>query len=400
MRADFDVIVAGAGAGGAAAAYHLCQAGLRTLVVEKACLPRYKACGGAIPRTALERFPFAFDGVVEAEPSGALFLFDHHAPVKVALPGRPVVMVMRERFDAFLLSRSGAEVLDGVAVSGVAESAGHVEVRAGDRRLTGRYLVAADGATSRVARWLGLNVGQRLGGTLEAEVPLEGNGGLAARYGQQAVFLLGAIPWGYGWVFPKGEHLSAGVGRVRQGRADLRAALQREMQGLGIPLDRARIHGHPLPCYQARPWPFWRAGGRPKLATRRCLLVGDAAGLVDPLVGEGIRYALASGRLAAEAISVDDLSGYGQSIWQQIGHSLSTAAAAAKLYYRFPRLCFELGVRNPDVVEQFVGILSERFSYQGIGWRILTNTLGWAARGFPVEQDRNKMTGGKDDPNP
>ena len=118
---DFDAIVAGAGAGGAAAAYHLTRAGLKTMVVDKAQLPRYKACGGAIPRTVLDRFPFAMDGVIQAEPEKVQYEFPGRSPVEVPLPGRPVAMVMRQEFDAFLLAQSGAEVLDGTEVTGVLE---------------------------------------------------------------------------------------------------------------------------------------------------------------------------------------------------------------------------------------------------------------------------------------
>lgn len=403
---DFDVIVAGAGASGAANAYYLTQAGLKVLVVDKARLPRYKACGGAIPRVALDRFPFDFDDVIQGVPSDVRLTFSGFPAVDAPLPDQPVVMVMRSKFDAFLLSHSSAEVLDGMTVTGVSESDDrvHVEVESlcpasptrrggrrwdcskrGKRRFAARYLVGADGATSTVARSLGLRPGRRLGGTLEAQVPLNGNCTLQEEYGSRAVFSLAVVPWGYAWVFPKGDCLSVGIGRFRPGRVDLHTSLQCEVARLGIDLKGVELHGHPLPGYQAPPWPFWRGQPQERLSTRRCLLVGDAAGLVDPLLGEGIRYAIHSARLAAEFIADDDLSGYEAAIWQEIGHSLATAELTANTYYRFPRQCYQLGLQNPAVLRQLTDLLAGRFSYEGIGRRLLAITARWLIGGRKTE---------------
>lgn len=398
-RPDFDVIVAGAGAGGAAAAYYLTQAGFSVLVVEKARLPRYKACGGAIPRRTLAQFPFDFEPVIQAAPNRTSFTFPGLPEVDVDLPDQPIVMVMRSEFDDFLLSQAGAKILDGLAVSSVSEAGDRVRVTAGDTSYTARYLVGADGPLSQVARSLGLRQSRQMGGTLEAEISLDGNGALRTQYSGHAIFMMGVIPWGYSWIFPKGDYLSVGIARFRPGRVDLHSALRREMERRGISLQGTPIHGHPVPCYQAPTWPLWPEATlgplvrRPleRLSTRRCLLVGDAAGLVDPLIGEGIRYAISSARLAAEAIANGDLSGYETTVWRQIGRSLGTAGLAARIYYSLPWLGYQLGLRNPETMQHLVDVLADRTSYQGIGRKLIAAVIRRPFRGKKSATRQHKL---------
>jgi len=163
-RPDFDAIVVGAGAGGAACACYLTGAGLRVLVLERAHLPRYKACGGAIPRPTLDRLPFDLTGLIRAAPTEVRFTHPGLPAVDFSLSGTPVVMVMRAEFDAFLLERSGAEVWQATEVTAVRETGHEVQVQAGGRRVSARYLVGADGAASGVARGLGLRSSRQRGG--------------------------------------------------------------------------------------------------------------------------------------------------------------------------------------------------------------------------------------------
>ena len=370
---DYDVIIVGAGPGGASAAFFLGQRGQRVLVLERARLPRYKPCGGGVPKVTFRRFPFSFDPVVEAEPAATELHYPGQSPTKVSLDDRPIAMVRRSVFDAYILTQAAnakVEVLDDVAVTGVTEHPDGVEVTVADgRTFFARYLIGADGANSTVARALGLRKRRALGSTLEAMI--EPDEATLARWAQTSMFQYGACPGGYLWIFPKRGRLSVGIGRFWPGKADrsaepfggaqdrrsrqsLRGILVREMANFGVDLTGVRLHGHPLPFY-------WR---RELLHTTRCLLVGDAAGLADPLMGEGIRFAVYSAEMAAQAITRDDLAGYTRRVQRTIGNDHLWAKKVAWVLYGFPRLSWQWGIRNPRLIRALVDVLRERRSYR------------------------------------
>src|SRR4029453_9204412 len=175
----------------------------------------------------------------------------------------------------------GAEFRDGVKVA-----FDNGDVLVDGERIAARVLVGADGANGATARAFGLAVGHGYGGALE------GNAAYASRYRGKLVLELGVVPGGYGWVFPKGDHVNVGVGGWESEGPRLREHLERACAGYGLPAERLEaLRGYRLPM----------RGLRDPVSRGRAILVGDAAGLVDPLSGDGVYEGFVGARLAGGA---------------------------------------------------------------------------------------------------
>ncbi len=352
MADRYDVVIVGAGPAGAMAAYQLGRAGCRVLVIERERLPRYKPCAGAIADNVLSALPAPCAEAVERRVTRVRFQLGTEEEAEHELYGTPIAMVDRARFDYALLSQASCTVHDGERVVAVEDGPAQVAVRTTNGGCYGaRYAIGADGTFSTVARSLGLGRPAPLWLALEAEVPVGSE--LLRPYAEAALFLIGTVPGGYVWVFPKGDHLSFGLGAYGASGPALRLALLEAALQLGMPVEAVRPRGYALPM-----------GGRQRpLQQGRILLAGDAAALVDPLSGEGIRHALHSGRLAAEAILREDTTGYSQRVQAEIGNHLRVGRHIARLFYRFPRQCFRLGARNPAAVAALARTLRGEVTY-------------------------------------
>ncbi len=282
----FDVLVVGGGPAGSATAYRLADAGASVLLVDKATFPRDKPCGGGLTTRAVLHCPVDPSPVVEEEVDLVELRFRYGDSVTREARQPVIRMTQRRRLDAFLLDAArerGVEVREGTTIDPLSAPADVV--------------VGADGANGTTAKAFDL------GGGIVHGVAYEGNVSYRVldrdRYARRAIVELADIPGGYGWVFAKGDHVNVGVGAWQSEGPRLREHLARLCDAHAIDADSVEaLRGHRLPL---------RRPGTP-IASGRALLVGDAAGLIDPVSGDGMYECFVSAELATTSI-LDLLAG-------------------------------------------------------------------------------------------
>ncbi len=344
-----DVLVVGAGPAGSATAMHLARGGANVLLADRARFPRDKPCGGGVTGRALREVPCDITPVVERVVATFEFRLHHRRSFRRTSSEPLIVMTQRRRLDAFLAEQAaaaGAEFRDGVRVEQFEFHEDRVMARVGGEPVTARLLVGADGANGVVAKAAGLDRGIVRGVALEGNVPwalLD-----EESYASTAVIAVGSPAGGYGWLFPKGDHANLGVGGWSTEGPRLRQHLLRLAAAYGIGLDSITdIRGHRLPM---------RRLGASLPAGGRVVLVGDAAGLVDPLSGDGMYEAFVSGRLAADAILAGDPARYAAALSHALDRHAGASWAAKRALDRHPAACF-WAARSPGVFGVVGGLL-------------------------------------------
>jgi geranylgeranyl reductase family protein len=355
----YDVIVIGGGPAGSSAALRAARLGARVLLLEKNPMPRPKLCGGWVSNYALRLFRFDVATHLIETPFHTLTLADEKTSVTFS-PKLPLgILVDRAEFDHFLVEQamcSGAEVRWQKAVA-VEHQGGSIQVRTTEQTHEAGGVVICTGASGDLVRTVrALDTPRQSAACVEQRVPVDFADNLAISVGE-ARLNFGTVPHGYAWVLHHGTYLLVGIGCRRYGSPDLRDAFKSFWERLTLPPDLFHPVGHLIPI----------GGFRRRVGRGRCLLAGDAAGMVDALSGEGIAGAIESGQLAADALAADGRRDaarlYSDACRRALLPHLRWSLAFAWGFYRQSKWFLQLLNRCPGSLDRYGEVLEHRHSY-------------------------------------
>jgi len=310
--------------------------GWSVLLLEKKALPRCKPCGGGLTQRALNLIPFDIQALIEDRATTACLRVHYRTAFSQTRP-RPIVhLVMRDRLDQFLALQAraaGATLEESPRFLALSGPPGNLTLHTSGGDFRARLIAGADGVHSRAARALKLPIQFGLMPALETEVPVAPR--ILNRFAGSIHFDFGVVPGGYAWIFPKKNHLSVGILARRPKAQSLKPLLagylfQNNLPGETLPRS---VRLHPIPC---------RPNRRNRYAEARGLILGDGTGLVDPVTGEGLFYALQSAAIAAGVLRRYGWHDhafalrYNSAIKCQIESEILYADILARLLYTWP----------------------------------------------------------------
>lgn len=393
MNIDADVIITGAGPAGSLAAYYLAAKGISVLILEKETFPRYKVCGAGLTYKIIRELPFSVEPVIEATVYHFMFSTGFREVFERKGDYPLIFCTMRDRLDQFLLDQAvnaGAGIHFNENAREVIHEKDHILLRTKNREYRSKLVISAEGAAGAVARAAGLWKDIMPGLAWEAELKVDPAS--LEKYKSHVFLDWGAFPGGYGWMFPKKDHFSVGVGGP--------ATLSRWMnQYYMMFLDYlASLNVQVEETMSNRSWPIPVRIKPGVLHTGRVMITGDAAGLTDPLTGEGIYYAVKSGLMAAAAAENyfskgAGLENYTKKVNEELFPELLEANRIKYIFNTAPRKVHHFIRDNQRGWRAFGKILRGERNYMdvrnGFGkWRSLWSATSTAAK---IISDRKEI---------
>lgn len=362
----WDVIIVGAGPAGCAAAYDLSAAGRSVLLLDKRTFPRPKACAGGLTTKAVKALRYSIEPVVR-ETVGRVRLEDAaSAPVTLKSREPICVMTVRAELDAYCLKKTteaGAVFAAISSIRQVVRNGDCVHLVTADGVFAARFLIGADGANGKVRPLCSTGSWFSQGFALEVQAE-------APRKPVDLTFDFAAVTNGYGWIFPKKDHLNVGLYVQSSAGSLTRSDLLRYVTEKAGTVAADAVAGQYLGMGAGE----YQADCLKQDLRDRVFLVGDAGGFVDALTGEGIYGALVSGQAAAKAI-LYELQGRGVAVQvfetylRNYRQTLKFSSRAAAAFYANPARGFRL-MRLPLVRRTLVRTYTHGLNVNSLSMRI------------------------------
>ncbi len=371
----YDVAVIGAGPGGATTSRYLAKKGLKVCMIDKDTFPRDKPCGGGFSEGLLDEFPYLRKRSDEFLKGVARVGVLHSPNRRIVLKGSvDLALALRTDFDNVLFESAveeGAEPLVGVRAKSVRFHKDYSEVTLkGSESIKAQVVIGADGVSSMVARETGLNrrwPSSMITACRVVEVPVKYNE-IVDRYTENLNYHfyvnLGGLP-GYGWIFPKRDTINIGLGIV----GTHAQGLPRVFDSFVRHLKREKLLMQDADLSKAKGALVPTGGPLSRSYIEKCILLGDSAGMVNPITGGGIAYSMRAARYATavvtEAIEADDFGsaiiGEYEKFWRSdFGDKFKDLLLAQKIFTSpFTDLLFEIGRRDETIQEMVSESMAE-----------------------------------------
>jgi len=313
INVNYDTIIVGAGPAGSTAAYLLAKSGIKSLLIDKSNFPRYKLCGGLLSNKTINLLEIIYGeteksltkkGIIKYTPHYYKFFYKTKLIIDKETKDN-LFFINREDYDYFLLNKvreAGSEILLGETVEDIDPNS-HAIITSKGKKIHGKLIIGADGANSIIRRKAfssetdpSIKGIKNLAIALQIDLPLNQirKGTVIDSLTNSTSLFFDFIRYGYSWVFPNKTFLKIGIGGLQsKNKSSIFSLFSKFLSFLGVDsffINDAKGAPVPLGNYLSKP------------IKDSVILIGDAAGCVDPLTGEGIYYAHKSAELAARAI--------------------------------------------------------------------------------------------------
>ena len=369
------VAVLGGGPAGASAAERLARAGLNTMVFDEK-LAWEKPCGGGITYKAYDQYPYLLNNDTPKK-------LIHETAVNATGAGeakmrltQPMLIYSRIDLNRMLLERAerAGAALEQTRVLGIEQHDSGWRLRTRHGTAEADFLVVATGARNPL---------REVGTQLSAGDTMSTAGYFVPGVRERIDIQFLPNFEGYIWVFPRCGHLSVGIGGKGEPAQAMRARLEKYMDEQGISRKDAVFYSHALPSLETRSWHRNRVSGSGWLA------VGDAGGLVDPITGEGLYYAIRSGDLASQVLLndahdlADKAAAYRVALAREFAHDLEFAAVLARrvftgrfMFRSVPQRMVHFMQRSPRFRELMQDLFAGTQPYLSLRERLMKNLNG------------------------